>query len=106
MSTSFVTLTQIEIVLSQDRIRLCRRVYCSFFTQAVRQQILQLLTPITMNHTIVFLASLADVWYQRRRREGSGVKSVRAVPVASEDQIIVVDIVYAIKVGFHLLWKP
>lgn len=59
-----------------------------------------------MNHTIVFLASLADVWYQRRRREGSGVKSVRAVPLASEDQIIVVDIVYAIKVGFFSLGKP
>lgn len=66
--------------------------------QAVRQQILQLLTPVTMNHTIVFLASLADVWYQRRRREGSGSKVTRGVPVASEEQIIVVDIVYAIKV--------
>lgn len=65
--------------------------------KAVRQQILQLLTPVTMNHTIVFLASLADVWYQRRRREGSGSKTTRGIPVASEDQIIVVDIVYAIK---------
>lgn len=64
----------------------------------MRQQILQLLTPVTMNHTIVFLASLADVWYQRRRREGSGVKSARAIPLASEEQIILVDIVYAIKV--------
>jgi len=65
--------------------------------KAVQQQILQLLTPITMNHTIVFLASLADVWYQRRRREGSGIKATRAIPLASEEQIIVVDIVYAIK---------
>lgn len=64
----------------------------------MRQQILQLLTPIAMNHTIVFLASLADVWYQRRRRELSGSKGTRGIPVASEDQIVVVDIVYAIKV--------
>ena len=69
-----------------------------FHFQAVQQQILQLLTPITMNHTIVFLASLADVWYQRRRREGSGIKATRAIPLASEEQIIVVDIAYAIKV--------
>ena len=72
--------------------------YANFPLQAVRQQILQLLTPVTMNHTIVFLASLADVWHQRRRREGSGSKATRGVPVASEEQIIVVDIVYAIKV--------
>ena len=72
--------------------------YANLHLQAVRQQILQLLTPVTMNHTIVFLASLADVWYQRRRREGSGSKATRGVPVASEEQIIVVDIVYAIKV--------
>lgn len=65
--------------------------------KAVRQQILQLLTPVTMNHTIIFLASLADVWYQRRRREGSGSKATRGVPVASEEQIVLVDIVYAIK---------
>ena len=71
--------------------------------QAVQQQILQLLTPVTMNHTIVFLASLADVWYQRRRREGSGIKATRAIPLASEEQIIVVDIVYAIKVEY--LWN-
>ena len=71
--------------------------------QAVQQQILQLLTPITMNHTIVFLASLADVWYQRRRREGSGIKATRGIPLASEEQIIVVDIVYAIKVEISLI---
>ena len=71
-----------------------------FIFQAVQQQILQLLTPITMNHTIVFLASLADVWYQRRRREGSGIKATRAIPLASEEQITVVDIVYAIKVKY------
>lgn len=65
--------------------------------KAVRQQILQLLTPVTMNHTIIFLASLADVWYQRRRREGSGSKTSRGVPVASEEQIVLVDVVYAIK---------
>ena len=69
-----------------------------FSSQAVRHQILQLLTPIAMNHTIIFLASLADVWYQRRRREGSGSKTTKAVPVASEEQIVVVEIVYAIKV--------
>lgn len=72
--------------------------------QAVRQQILQLLTPVTMNHTIIFLASLADVWYQRRRREGSGSKTSRGVPVASEEQIVLVDVVYAIKVKRELYY--
>ena len=93
---------------SQDAKNLFGIRYANFPLQAVRQQILQLLTPVTMNHTIVFLASLADVWYQRRRREGSGSKATRGVPVASEEQIIVVDIVYAIKVerASAFAWCP
>ena len=37
--------------------------------QALRQSILQLLTPIAMTHTIVFVASIADVWNSKKLAE-------------------------------------
>lgn len=50
-----------------------------------------------MNHTIVLLASLADVWHQRRRRE-RGDRRLKIIPEVSDEQKVVVEIVYAIKV--------
>ncbi|EDO38329.1 predicted protein, partial [Nematostella vectensis] len=67
----------------------------------VRHHVMQLLTPVAMHHTIVFLASLADVWHQRRRGDSqvqtANKTSKVVVPQISEEQVVVVDIVYGLK---------
>jgi len=54
-----------------------------------------------MNHTIVFLASLADVWNQRgkRIRQSSSKSYGPIVNRATDEQSAIVDIVYALKVS-------
>ena len=55
-----------------------------------------------MNHTIVFLASLADVWHQRgkRIRQLSSKSNSPVVTRATDEQSAIVDIVYALKVNY------
>ncbi|KAK3711621.1 hypothetical protein QZH41_003795 [Actinostola sp. cb2023] len=67
--------------------------------KSVRLQVLQLLTPIVMNHTIIFLASLADVWHQRgkRSRQSSSKSAGPIVTRATDEQSAIVDVVYALK---------
>lgn len=40
---------------------------CALFLQNLRQQILELLGPISMNHGVHFMAAIAYVWNERKR---------------------------------------
>ena len=71
---------------------------------------MQLITPIAMNHTVVFLASVADVWClfrdtstmklpsSLRGKKWLTMANKRFLPATTEDQKIVLEIVQAIKV--------
>jgi len=78
-------------------------------TKAVRLSILQLITPIAMNHTVVFLASLADVWCLYRdssfikphanlhSKEWLHLSNNKYIPSITEDQSVLLEIIQAIK---------
>ena len=68
------------------------------FPQALRQNILQLLTPIAMNHTIVFLASVADVWNTKKLTEKDFETKSHFFLAVSDDQLRVISLVLDIKV--------
>ncbi|XP_048209591.1 protein dopey-1 [Perognathus longimembris pacificus] len=65
-------------------------------TKNLRQQILELLGPISMNHGVHFMAAIAFVWNERRQNKVTA--RTKVIPVASEDQLLLVELVRSISV--------
>jgi len=76
--------------------------------KSVRIAILQLVTPIAMNHTVVFLSSIADVWCTFRDlchtktnstvgKEWISSSNKKFLPDVTENQQVLLEIVQAIK---------
>jgi len=64
--------------------------------KAVRQCILEFISPLALHHTQHMLAAVAVVWNERRQKGlGSAVK--RVIPAAGMDQLLLVDLVSAVK---------
>ena len=57
-----------------------------------------MLTPIAMAHTIVFLASVADVWNTRKRTDKDFETKSNFFLAVSDDQLRVISLVLDIKV--------
>jgi hypothetical protein len=74
--------------------------------QALRQNILQLLTPIAMTHTIVFLASVADVWNTKKLTEKDFETKSHFFLAVSDDQLRVISLVLDIKVIYTYFICP
>ena len=82
--------------------------------QDVRISVLQLITPIAMNHTVSFLSSVADVWGSSRNsaypkphptirgKEWIVLINKRFIPEISKKQQVLLEILQAIKVNLTL----
>ncbi|KAM4693771.1 protein DOP1A [Discoglossus pictus] len=66
-------------------------------TKNLRQQILELLGPISMNHGVHFMAAIAFVWNERRRKKNTDTRT-KVIPTASEEQLLLVELVRSISV--------
>lgn len=72
---------------------------CSFninlgSTKNLRQQILELLGPISMNHGAHFMAAIAYVWNERKQNKTPARNKV--IPTASDEQLLLVDLVRSV----------
>uniref|UniRef100_A0ABM0MUJ4 Protein dopey-1-like n=1 Tax=Saccoglossus kowalevskii TaxID=10224 RepID=A0ABM0MUJ4_SACKO len=67
--------------------------------RAVRQQILEFLSPIALHHGINLLGAIAVVWSDRRKhsRPVLGTRKVVVIQEANEEQLLLVDLVCAVK---------
>lgn len=65
-------------------------------TKNLRQQILELLGPISMNHGVHFMAAIAFVW--NGRRQNKTPSRTKVIPAASEEQLLLVELVRSISV--------
>ncbi|XP_036048932.1 protein dopey-1 isoform X6 [Onychomys torridus] len=65
-------------------------------TKNLRQQILELLGPISMNHGVHFMAAIAFVWNERRQNKTPS--RTKVIPTASEEQLLLVELVRSISV--------
>ncbi|XP_060608953.2 protein dopey-1 isoform X2 [Anolis sagrei] len=65
-------------------------------TKNLRQQILELLGPISMNHGVHFMAAIAFVWNERRQQKHTS--RTKVIPSASEEQLLLVELVRSISV--------
>lgn len=65
-------------------------------TKNLRQQILELLGPISMNHGVHFMAAIAFVWNERRQNKN--INRTKVIPAASEEQLLLVELVRSISV--------
>ncbi|XP_006892222.1 PREDICTED: protein dopey-1 [Elephantulus edwardii] len=65
-------------------------------TKNLRQQILKLLGPISMNHGVHFMAAIAFVWNERRQNKTT--TRTKVIPTASEEQLLLVELVRSISV--------
>ncbi|XP_023596147.1 protein dopey-1 isoform X4 [Trichechus manatus latirostris] len=65
-------------------------------TKNLRQQILELLGPISMNHGVHFMAAIAFVWNERRQNKTT--TRTKVIPTASEEQLLLVELVRSISV--------
>ncbi|XP_070567212.1 protein DOP1A-like [Ptychodera flava] len=67
--------------------------------RAVRQQILEFLSPIALHHGINLLGAIGVVWSDRRKlnRPVVGTRKVIVIPQANEEQTLLVELVSAIK---------
>ncbi|KAM9382684.1 protein DOP1A isoform 2-T2 [Phaethornis superciliosus] len=63
-------------------------------TKNLRQQILELLGPISMNHGVHFMAAIAFVWNERRQN----ASRTKVIPTAGEEQLLLVELVRSISV--------
>ncbi|XP_061572191.1 protein dopey-1 [Cololabis saira] len=63
-------------------------------TKNLRQQILELLGPISMNHGAHFMAAIAYVWNERRQVK-TPVRN-KVIPAASEEQLLLVELVRSV----------
>ncbi|XP_036895292.1 protein dopey-1 isoform X6 [Sturnira hondurensis] len=65
-------------------------------TKNLRQQILELLGPISMNHGVHFMAAIAFVWNERKQNKNTN--RTKVIPAASEEQLLLVELVRSISV--------
>ncbi|NXK49199.1 DOP1 protein, partial [Chauna torquata] len=65
-------------------------------TKNLRQQILELLGPISMNHGVHFMAAIAFVWNERRQNKNAS--RAKVIPIAGEEQLLLVELVRSISV--------
>ncbi|XP_037698869.1 protein dopey-1 isoform X5 [Choloepus didactylus] len=65
-------------------------------TKNLRQQILELLGPISMNHGVHFMAAIAYVWNERRQNKAT--TRTKVIPTATEEQLLLVELVRSISV--------
>uniref|UniRef100_A0A663NFC7 DOP1 leucine zipper like protein A n=1 Tax=Athene cunicularia TaxID=194338 RepID=A0A663NFC7_ATHCN len=65
-------------------------------TKNLRQQILELLGPISMNHGVHFMAAIAFVWNERRPNKNTS--RTKVIPTAGEEQLLLVELVRSISV--------
>uniref|UniRef100_A0A2K6GGD7 DOP1 leucine zipper like protein A n=1 Tax=Propithecus coquereli TaxID=379532 RepID=A0A2K6GGD7_PROCO len=65
-------------------------------TKNLRQQILELLGPISMNHGVHFMAAIAFVWNERRQNKTT--TRTKVIPAASEEQLLLVELVRSISI--------
>lgn len=65
-------------------------------TKNLRQQILELLGPISMNHGVHFMAAIAFVWNERRQNKNAS--RTKVIPTAGEEQLLLVELVRSISV--------
>ncbi|KAM8847355.1 protein DOP1A isoform 1-T1 [Synchiropus picturatus] len=63
-------------------------------TKNLRQQILELLGPISMNHGAHFMAAIAYVWNERKQMKAPVRNKV--IPLASEEQLLLVELVRSV----------
>uniref|UniRef100_A0A3Q1FFB4 DOP1 leucine zipper like protein A n=1 Tax=Acanthochromis polyacanthus TaxID=80966 RepID=A0A3Q1FFB4_9TELE len=63
-------------------------------TKNLRQQILELLGPISMNHGAHFMAAIAYVWNERKQVK-TPVRN-KVIPIASEEQLLLVELVRSV----------
>ncbi|XP_071399581.1 protein DOP1A [Centroberyx affinis] len=63
-------------------------------TKNLRQQILELLGPISMNHGAHFMAAIAYVWNERKQIK-TPVRN-KVIPTASEEQLLLVELVRSV----------
>ncbi|XP_061529813.1 protein dopey-1 isoform X2 [Phycodurus eques] len=63
-------------------------------TKKIRQQILELLGPISMNHGTHFMAAIAYVWNERKQIK-TPVRN-KVIPVASDEQLLLVELVRSV----------
>ncbi|KAK5609388.1 Protein dopey-1 [Crenichthys baileyi] len=63
-------------------------------TKKLRQQILELLGPISMNHGAHFMAAIAYVWNERKQVK-TPIRN-KVIPVASEEQLLLVELVRSV----------
>ncbi|XP_030639951.1 protein dopey-1 [Chanos chanos] len=63
-------------------------------TKNLRQQILELLGPISMNHGAHFMAAIAYVWNERKQVKTPARNKV--IPTASEEQLLLVELVRSV----------
>ncbi|XP_054596555.1 protein DOP1A isoform X2 [Nothobranchius furzeri] len=63
-------------------------------TKNLRQQILELLGPISMNHGTHFMAAIAYVWNERKQVKAPVRNKV--IPLASEEQLLLVELVRSV----------
>ncbi|XP_010902786.2 protein dopey-1 isoform X3 [Esox lucius] len=63
-------------------------------TKNLRQQILELLGPISMNHGAHFMAAIAYVWNERKQVKTNAAYKV--IPTASEEQLLLVELVRSV----------
>ncbi|XP_069091714.1 protein dopey-1 isoform X2 [Pleurodeles waltl] len=62
----------------------------------VRQQILELLGPISMNHGVHFMAAIAFVWNERRQSQNTA--KAKVISIATDEQLLLVELVRSISV--------
>ncbi|XP_048790800.1 protein dopey-1 isoform X4 [Lagopus muta] len=65
-------------------------------TKNLRQQILELLGPISMNHGVHFMAAIAFVWNERKQNKNTS--RTKVIPTAGEEQLLLVELVRSISV--------
>ncbi|XP_049628136.1 protein dopey-1 isoform X2 [Suncus etruscus] len=65
-------------------------------TKNLRQQILELLGPISMNHGVHFMAAIAFVWNERRHSKTN--PRTKIIPAASDEQLLLVELVRSISI--------
>ncbi|KAJ3597369.1 hypothetical protein NHX12_000897, partial [Muraenolepis orangiensis] len=63
-------------------------------TKNLRQQVLELLGPISMNHGAHFMAAIAYVWNERKQTKAPVRNKV--IPAASEEQLLLVELVRSV----------
>ncbi|KAJ8411492.1 hypothetical protein AAFF_G00163000 [Aldrovandia affinis] len=63
-------------------------------TKNLRQQILELLGPVSMNHGAHFMAAIAYVWNERRTSKSPA--RVKVIPTASDEQLLLVELVRSV----------